>query len=117
MNKDKIKLLTDDMIQLGTMKVTPKNKVLDITNGVISFAVNGNRVGKIDVEDYCKLNLWSNRMTYTAADPVRGVIAYHTGFEHKSLGSAIMNTKFRRVKFKNGNSCDYRKQNLVVLDE
>ena len=114
-----ITLLEDGSIRFKTGRVEmPKNRVTKIEDGVVYFLVNkGKHEAKVNIEDYFRLSLWAHRLTMDHRLISRGVIAYDNGYEHKSLGAAIMQTtKGQRVSYANKDHLDCRKSNLVVKE-
>jgi hypothetical protein len=120
MNKQlkNIKLLEDGSIQFKTRRAeTPKNEIVEITDGIVKFKLNRGRIGFVNISDYFRLSLWAHRLTYDHAQLGRGVISYDNGYEHKSLAAAIMQTiKGKKVTYQDKNSLNCCRDNLVIKD-
>lgn len=116
-----IKLNEDGSITLKTgRRVTPVNKVTKITRTEVHFEIQEQAlqkplVVKMNRMDYFDEAVWATRQTLDHPYP-RGIVAYDTGYQHKSLPAKIMNTvRGQRVTYKDGDHLNLCRSNLRVV--
>ena len=111
-----IKKLEDGSIQFKNGRIEmPKNEVFKIDDDTVYFFLNKRKyLARMNTEDYLKNSLWATLMTYDHLGP-HGVVAYHNGWEHKSVAAVVMSTsKGQKVGYADTNRFNLCRENLVV---
>ena len=111
-----LKLLPNGDIQFKTSrKETPRNRVISLNLDYIEILVNKKYLVTLDTEEYFAHSLWAHRLNMDHADIRTGVIAFDTGFAHKSVPALIMGTtKGQRVWYRDRNKFNLCKENLFI---